>query len=109
MAFGYYRTSLDGSRADLGDGADLSPCSSANVAWHVARGEFVGWKQLNEPKTVFTVLPLLLILLAARFGGPRRQLLFVLAACAAGVVILLSGERKAYLFAVLALAIWAGP
>jgi O-antigen ligase/polysaccharide polymerase Wzy-like membrane protein len=108
VAFGYYRTRPT-DRLLIVSAVLIIALLVYNIAWHVAHGEYVGWKQLNEPKTIFTVLPLLLILLSAHFGGPGRRFVFVLAACAAAVIILLSGERKAYIFAVIALAIWAGP
>ncbi len=74
VAFGYYRTrSTD--RVLILAAVLIVAVLVYNVAWHVAHGEYVGWKQLNEPKTVFTVLPLLLILLVARFGrsGPAAS------------------------------------
>jgi hypothetical protein len=79
-----------------------------NIAWHVSQGFYVGWKQLNEPKTIFTLLPLVLILLSDRFGAHIRAPVLALSVVAAAL-ILLSGERKAYIFAVVALAIWTAP
>jgi hypothetical protein len=108
-AFGYYRTrSTD--RLLVIASVLIGLVLIYNVSWHVAQGQYVGWKSLNEPKTVFILLPMLLILHLDRFGRAGRHApLFLLLAVIAGVIILLSGERKAYLFAVVALVIWSGP
>jgi hypothetical protein len=108
VAFGYYRTrSTDRVLIIAATLMLLVLC--VNVGWHVARGQYVGWKQLNEPKTIFTLMPLLLILLFTRFGDRWKQPLPLLAVTAAGLIIFLSGERKAYIFAVVALVVWSGP
>jgi hypothetical protein len=108
-AFGYYRTrSTD--RFVVLVSLLIGVILVYNIAWHLFQGRYVGWKSLNEPKTAFILLPMILILNVDRFGrGGRSAPLFVLLAALAGLVILLSGERKAYLFAVAALVIWNGP
>ncbi|WP_287175314.1 O-antigen ligase family protein [Mesorhizobium sp.] len=66
------------------------------INWHVAHGYSVGWKHLADPRLVFTFLPIALagLLLFAK-RGKRRALWFAWA----GILplLLLSGERKAFL------------
>ncbi|RWD52851.1 hypothetical protein [Mesorhizobium sp.] len=66
------------------------------ITWHVAHGYSVGWKHLADPRLVFTFLPIALagLLLFAK-RGKRRGLWFAWG----GIVplLLLSGERKAFL------------
>ncbi|TIL47723.1 hypothetical protein [Mesorhizobium sp.] len=66
------------------------------ITWHVAHGYSVGWKHLADPKLVFTFLPIALagLLLFAK-RGKRSALWFAWA----GILplLLLSGERKAFL------------
>jgi uncharacterized protein YqgC (DUF456 family) len=107
VAFGYYQNRSTGSL--LAFTSALTLCVLGyNIAWHVSHGYYVSWKQLNEPKTIFIVLPLLIVLASDRLRS-RRRLALSVAAAIAGVIILLSGERKAYLFALVAVAIWTAP
>lgn len=106
VLFGYYRT--HSATRLLAVGSFLIVAVLAyNIGWHVLHGFYTGWKHLNEPKAIFILLPMLLILLFNRFGHQRRAL-FVAASVIAGAIILLSGERKAYMFALVALIIWTG-
>lgn len=107
-AFGYYRTRSTDRLLVIASILILS-ILAYNIGWHVAQGDYVGWKQLNEPKTIFTILPFLLILLFDRFGGNRRRYWFLVAFSVAAIIILLSGERKAYIFGIAAIAIWTAP
>ena len=108
VAFGYYRT-RSADRLLLLASVLILGVLAYNIAWHVSQGQYVSWKRLNEPKTTFTLLPLLVILLSNRFGIDRSRLLFYVAFSAAAVVIFLSGERKAYIVAMAAFAIWTSP
>jgi hypothetical protein len=108
VIFGYYRTrSTD--RLLIISAALIVVVLAINVGWHVARGQYVAWKQLNEPKTIFTLMPLILILLFDRFDRVWRQPLPLLAVLASAVIIFMSGERKAYIFGIVALLVWSGP
>lgn len=104
--FGHYR-SHSSERFLLIATALMVAVMMYNIGWHISEGFYVGWKRLNEPKAIFVVLPLLLMILFDRFGRHRRTL-FIGASVIAAALILLSGERKAYLIAVLALAVWTG-
>ncbi|HEY1212688.1 MAG TPA: hypothetical protein VGE93_03550, partial [Bryobacteraceae bacterium] len=108
VVIGYYRTrSTD--RLLIISAALIVVVLAINVGWHVARGQYVAWKQLNEPKTIFTLMPLLLILLFDRFERVWRQPLKLLAVLASATIIFMSGERKAYIFSIVALLVWSGP
>jgi hypothetical protein len=64
------------------------------VAWHVAHGYWVGWKQLPDARLSFVFLPLVLAgLILFADVGRRRRLYFVWAGMFP--VLLMSGERKA--------------
>lgn len=70
------------------------------VAYHLAHHRYVSWKLLSDPKAVFDVLPIMLLVLrysrtkAAKAMFPILLPLFTM-------LILLSGERKAYLLMLL--------
>lgn len=106
--FGYYRTRSSNRMLIISTMLILA-ILFVNVGWHLTHGEFVGWKQLNEPKTIFIMLPLLLILLFSRFPHFWRPPLPLCAVCISALIILLSGERKAYIYAPIALLIWTEP
>jgi hypothetical protein len=108
VAFGYYRTRSTDRLLIIASGL-IFGLLVYNIGWHVAHDRYVGWKELNEPKTIFTLIPLLLILLFNRFGTHRHRFLSLGTVAVAAAVILLSGERKAYIFAIAALAIWTTP
>lgn len=66
------------------------------ITWHVAHGYLVGWKHLVDPRLAFTFLPIALAgLLLFVNRGKRRTLWLVWV----GILplLLLSGERKAFL------------
>ncbi len=107
-AFGYYRTHSSDRLIVLASVLILGVLF-ANIGWHIAHGQYVGWKQLNEPKTAFTVLPLLLLILFTRFDDRWPRFRRLLVALLASIIIFLSGERKAYIFALVALVVWMGP
>ncbi|WP_353646435.1 O-antigen ligase family protein [Mesorhizobium sp. WSM2239] len=66
------------------------------IAWHLANGDWVGWKQLVDPKLVFTFLPVMLAGLLVFAGRTERRILW-LAWSGLFPLLLLSGERKALL------------
>jgi hypothetical protein len=106
--FGYYRTHSS-DRLLIVATILMMVILVVNIGWHVMHGSIVGWKRLNEPKTIFILMPLVLILLFdrfPRFWRPPRSLCAVLLSVA---IIFLSGERKAYIFAPLVLLIWIEP
>ncbi len=64
--------------------------------WHISQGHLVSWKRLGEAKTVFNFVPLMVAaFLLSRSEMSKKYGMFVFAAGA--VLILLSGERKAYI------------
>jgi hypothetical protein len=70
------------------------------IVWHVQHGYWVGWKQLPDPRLVFTMVPALLAGIIL-FSRPEKQHRLWLAWVGLGPVLLLSGERKVliiYLF-----------
>lgn len=108
VAFGYYRTrSTD--RLLIIASVLIVMILLYNIGWHLLQQRYVGWKGLNEPKTLFTLLPLLLLLLHHRFGHSWSRPMLVLIVPIIALIILLSGERKAYLAATTALLVWLGP
>lgn len=65
------------------------------IWWHVSQGYMVGWKRLPDPKAIFSLLPLMLVLTTRSHSAfIRRSTPILLVAVAA--IIFLSGERKAY-------------
>jgi hypothetical protein len=64
------------------------------IVWHVHHGYWVGWKQLPDPRLVFTIVPALLAGIIL-FSQPEKQFRLWLAWIGLGPVLLLSGERKA--------------
>jgi hypothetical protein len=78
------------------------------IWWHVSQGLYYQWKRLDEPKALFDLLPLF----AAAWIWTRPRFPIVLGTTAlvlAGVLILLSGERKAYIAFLLALLLLLKP
>jgi hypothetical protein len=64
--------------------------------YHFSRGTFTSLKLLNDPKAVFDVLPVMLLVL--RFSSARSaRALYVVLVPLFIMAILLSGERKAYI------------
>jgi hypothetical protein len=79
-----------------------------NIEWHIERGYYYQWKRLYNPKALFDLLPLI----TAGFLLTRRKFPAVLAVVlmiAAGLLILLSGERKAYIAFIIAIAVMLNP
>jgi hypothetical protein len=77
------------------------------VVWHIAHGQFVGWKLLDNAKSSFLALPVLVSgWLAKRRDKLDLTSLVVIIGC--GLIILLSAERKAYLAAIFGLLFGAG-
>lgn len=67
-----------------------------SIFWHVTHRYYVGWKILDEPKAIFIFLPAMLAAVLAPRG--QRQPIWALPAIAIMlVIIILSGERKAYM------------
>lgn len=65
------------------------------IIWHLSQGYFFQWKRLGEPKALFDLLPLMVgawIWSRRRFPVVTGVILLAVVA----VLILLSGERKAY-------------
>jgi hypothetical protein len=107
-AFGYYRT-RSSDRLLIIATISILAILAGNIGWHLLHGYLVGWKHLNEPKTIFILLPMLLVLLFDRFPHFWKRSWAICAVSVAGMLIFLSGERKAYIFAPIALLIWLGP
>ncbi len=79
-----------------------------NIGWHVSQGLYYMWKRLYNPKALFDLLPLLVAAwLLTRPKFPLMQA-FVLMTMA-GAIILLSGERKAYISFIIAIALMLNP
>lgn len=79
-----------------------------NIGWHVGQGYYVSWKQLYNPKALFDLMPLMIV----GYCLTRPKFSPVLAAAlmlAAGGLILLSGERKAYIAFGFAILIMLNP
>jgi O-Antigen ligase len=106
--FGYYRTHSS-DRLLIVSTILMMVILVANIGWHILHGQLVGWKRLNEPKTIFILMPLMLILLFDRFPRFWRLPRGLCAVLLSVAIIFLSGERKAYIFAPLALLIWTEP
>jgi len=84
--------------------AEIVIIVAVNVGWHLWNGHTFGWKLLNDPKSAFLLLPVLLV--AAL--GTRRPHHVVPLTLLTLVVVVMSGERKAYLVALVALVISYG-
>ena len=79
-----------------------------NIGWHVQQGYYFMWKRLYNPKALFDLLPLLITgWLLTRQKFPLVQALVFMVA--AGGIILLSGERKAYIAFIIAIALMLNP
>ncbi len=79
-----------------------------NIGWHVQQGYYFMWKRLYNPKALFDLLPLMVtgwLLTRAKFPVVLACVFMV----GAGVIILLSGERKAYIAFIIAVALMLNP
>lgn len=66
------------------------------IIYHVSHGKLTSYKLLDDPKAIFNLLPLMLLVL--HLGKSRSsKLLFSLLLPIFVTIILLSGERKAYI------------
>ncbi len=91
-----YRNGIDWKRSKNFTLLIIIPIVIYVIAWHLARGQYVGWKLLGNTKMIFLFLPA--ILMPILIGSVHRRSylqLFILAIIAALVVG--SGERKALL------------
>ena len=79
-----------------------------NIGWHVQQGYYYMWKRLYNPKALFDLLPLLVTgwLLTRRKFPLVQAMVFMVVA---GAIILLSGERKAYIAFIIAIALMLNP
>lgn len=78
------------------------------IWWHVSQGLYYQWKRLDEPKALFDLLPLI----AAAWLWTKPRFPIVLGSAVlllVGVLILLSGERKAYIAFILAFILLLNP
>lgn len=75
------------------------------VAWHTSQGAMTGWKLLGETKGAFSLLPV--VVLAYVTARKRLNLWGVCAIALSALVILFSGERKAYQIMAIALLLMA--
>ncbi|MGE0045108.1 MAG: O-antigen ligase family protein [Hyphomonadaceae bacterium] len=102
----YVRSRPDNKVFVIASALLLALCAYA-IYWHIAHRYFVGWKILDEPKAIFIFLP---AMLAAALPGPgQRQPWWALPAIAAMmVIIILSGERKAYMTGAVFIAAYFG-
>jgi hypothetical protein len=72
----------------------MAAIATVTIVWHIARGYWVGWKQLPDPRLSFVFLPVVLAgLILFAEAEKRRRLHFVWAGLFP--VLLMSGERKA--------------
>ena len=72
----------------------MAAIAAGTIAWHIAHGYWVGWKQIPDPRLVFVFLPLLLAgLILFAEAERRRRLHFVWAGMLP--LLVMSGERKA--------------
>ncbi len=79
-----------------------------NIGWHVSQGFYYMWKRLYNPKALFDLLPLLVsawLLTRRKFPVTQAFVLMIMA----GGIILLSGERKAYISFILAIGLMLNP
>ena len=79
-----------------------------NIGWHVQQGYYFMWKRLYNPKALFDLLPLMItgwLLTRQKFPVVLACVLMV----GAGGIILLSGERKAYIAFIIAIALMLNP
>lgn len=69
------------------------------VFWHFSQGIFMPLKYLLETKTLFSLFPLVILFIWTRRDPSRRKAVFWRAAVSLALVLvlLMSGERKAYL------------
>ena len=74
-----------------------------NIYWHIDQGFWSGWKRLNDPKRIFSFLPLVagcLLIFANKANRGKYWALWLFI----GVIIVISGERKSLL---IYLILWA--
>jgi hypothetical protein len=72
------------------------------VIHHVSMGHLLTWKYLHDTKTTLSIVPLLLFICEDRVRARMGTLVWFLLLGGLGVLVVLSGERKAYvLFAIL--------
>jgi hypothetical protein len=107
IIFGYYRNQAV-NRFFLMTAILLLAIMTYNIIWHVTHGKLVGWKELNEPKAIFMLLPMLLLLATSRNRTRQARYWIAIGALAVVVIVFLSGERKAYMFTLAAFLIWNG-
>jgi hypothetical protein len=72
----------------------IAAIALGTIAWHIAHGYWVGWKQVPDPRLSFVFLPVVLAGLILFAEAERRRRLHFLWV---GIfpVLLMSGERKA--------------
>lgn len=70
------------------------------VIYHLAQGRYTSFKLLSDSKAVFDLLPLMLLVLRRSRAGASKYLLPILVPVFV-VILLLSGERKAYILLLL--------
>lgn len=78
------------------------------IWWHVSQGLYYQWKRLDEPKALFDLLPLMAaawLWTKPRFPVAVGSAVLLLV----GVLILLSGERKAYVAFIMAFVLMLNP
>jgi O-antigen ligase len=66
------------------------------VGYHLTQGVYTSYKLLDDPKAVFVLVPLMLLVLR-RSSAPAAKVLLPLLLPVLIVITLLSGERKAYM------------
>ena len=72
----------------------IAAIAAGTIVWHIAHGNWVGWKQLPDARLTFVFLPLLLAgLILFAEAQKRRTLHFVWAGMLP--LLVMSGERKA--------------
>jgi hypothetical protein len=72
----------------------MAAIAAGTILWHIARGYWVGWKQLPDTRLAFVFLPALLAgLILFADGRKRRALHFTWAGLFP--LLVMSGERKA--------------
>jgi O-antigen ligase len=66
-----------------------------NIIWHISHGYYTAWKRLGDPKAAFLFLPMLLGAGIVMRTVPNTRKFIILWAVLC-IIILLSGERKAF-------------
>jgi O-antigen ligase len=75
------------------------------IWWHVSKGQLVSWKRLPDPKAIFSLLPLMIVLTMRSRSALLRQISPALLLTFAAIIFL-SGERKAYILLLLFLPLF---